>query len=235
MKKSKNFLWFIVMNLLIMSSVLSQNVVSKNGLMIDRGDIKLYLDDDTTSLISRHALKYIDFQKLGTVPRGDNWFDDTYKGKYLPVKYKKSGFDKGHLTPSHITTYDSITNRNSFSMFNAAPQYPYFNQHPWQELEASVEDSIKKYKSDAVIITGVIYNELKKTYIPKTRVKIPTHYFKIVTINLPTGTKTWCWIGSNVDDKKAKELHIKKECYKPTTLEELNNRFKVNGMKLSIK
>ena len=226
MKKSKleKIVWFIIMNLLIMSSVLSQNVVSKNGLFIDHGDVKLYLDDDTTSLISRHALKYSDFQKLGTVPRGDNWFDDTYKGKYLPVRYKKSGFDKGHLTPSHITTYDSTTNRNTFSMFNAAPQYPYFNEHPWQQLESMVEDSIKKYKLDAVIITGVIYNEIKKTYIPKTRIKIPTHYFKIVTI----GSKTWIWLGNNVDGKK--------DCIITTTsLEELNNRFKVNGMKVRIK
>ena len=178
MKKSKleKIIWFIVMNLLVISSVLSQNVVSKNGLMIDHGDVKLYLDDDTTSMVSIHKLKYENFLKLGSVPRGNNWYDDTYKGKYLPVKYKKSGFDKGHLTPSHITTYDSIANRNTFSMFNAAPQYPYFNEHPWQELEADVEDSIKKYKSDVIIITGVIYNENKKNYIPKSRIKIPTHY-----------------------------------------------------------
>ena len=207
-----------------MSSVLSQNVVSKNGLFIDHGDVKLYLDDDTSSLISRHLLKYDNFLKLGVVPRGDNWFDDTYKGKYLPVRYKKSGFDKGHLTPSHITTYDSTTNRNTFSMFNAAPQYPYFNQHPWQQLESMVEDSIKKYKLDAVIITGVIYNEINKTYIPKSRIKIPTHYFKIVTIS----SKTWIWLGNNVDGKK--------DCSITTTsLEELNNRFKVNGMKVRIK
>jgi hypothetical protein len=233
MKKSKleKIVWFIVMNLLIMSSGFSQKVVSKNSLIIDQGDVKLYLDDDTTSLISIDSLKYENFLKLGLVSRCDCWFDDTYKGKYLPVRYKKSGFDKGHLTPSHITTYDSTTNRNSFSMFNAAPQYPYFNQHPWEELEANVEDSISKYKLDAVIITGVIYNQIKKTYIPKSRIKIPTHYFKIVTI----GTKTWCWIGFNVEDKKAKKLHAKKECYKSTTLEELNNKFKANGMKVRIK
>ena len=226
MKKSKieKIVLFIIVMFITMSSVLSQNVVSKNSLIIDHGDVKLYLDDDTSSLISRHALKYSDFQKLVVVPRGDNWFDDTYKGKYLPVRYKKSGFDKGHLTPSHITTYDSTTNRNTFSMFNSAPQYSYFNQHPWQQLESMVEDSIKKYKSDAVIITGVIYNEIKKTYIPKSRIKIPTHYFKIVTI----GSKTWIWLGVNVDGKK--------DCFiTTTTLEELNNRFKVNGMKVRIK
>jgi DNA/RNA endonuclease G (NUC1) len=226
MRKSKleKIVWFIVMNFLIMSSVLSQNVVSKNGLVIDHGDVKLYLDDDTTSMVSIHKLKYENFLKLGSVARGNNWYDDTYKGKYLPVKYKKSGFDKGHLTPSHITTYDSITNRNTFSMFNAAPQYPYFNEHPWQELEADVEDSIKKYKSDVIIITGVIYNENKKNYIPKSRIKIPTHYFKIVTI----GSKTWVWLGVNADGKKDCIVTV-------TTLEDLNNRFKVNGMKVRIK
>lgn len=221
--KIEKIIIFISINIFIISGVFSQKVDSKNGLFIDHGDVKLYLDDDTSSLISKHTLKYSNFLKMGLVPRSDNWFDDTYKGKYLPVKYKKSGFDKGHLTPSHITTYDSTTNRNTFSMFNAAPQYPYFNQHPWQELETDVEDSIKKYKLDAVIITGVIYNELKKTYIPKSRIKIPSHYFKIVTI----GTKTWCWLGVNVDGKINCTITT-------TTLDDLNNRFKLNGMKVRI-
>jgi DNA/RNA endonuclease G (NUC1) len=184
----------------------------------------LYLDSDTSTLISKQTLKWINFKHLNKVERCECWFDDTYKGKYLPVKYKKSRFDKGHLTPSHITTYDRLANRNSFSMFNEAPQYAYFNRHSWKDLEISIEDTITKYKKDAIIITGVVYNENKKTYLPKSRIKIPTHYFKIVTI----GKKSWYWIGVNSNDKQ--------ECIiKETNLKDLNILFKKNSMKLRIK
>jgi DNA/RNA endonuclease G (NUC1) len=83
-------------------------------------------------------------------------------------------------------------------MLNQAPQYSYFNQHPWKNLEMNVEDSITKYKKDAVIITGVIYDENNKNYLPNSRIKIPTHYYKILVIN----KLTYIWLGVNADEKK---------------------------------
>ena len=214
----------LVMCLIFCNIVMSQKINTKNKLIINHGDMILYLDSDTSTLISKQTLKWDNFINIGKVERDNNWFDDTYKGKYLENKFQKTGFDKGHLTPSHITTYDSLVNHKSFSMYNEAPQYSYFNQQPWKNFEQNVEDTIRKYKSDVVIITGVIYNQKKKTYLPKSRIKIPTHYFKIVIID----KKTWCWIALNSENKK--------ECVvKETNLKDLNILFKGNGMKLTIK
>jgi len=210
--------------LLMSSFSFSQKVIVKNSLQIEHGDIKLYLDDDTCTMVSKHTISWKEFQKIGTYSRSEKWFDDKYTGKYLKKYYIKSGFDKGHLTPSHITTYDSLLNIKSFSMFNAAPQYKYFNQQSWQELESDVEDTIARYKLNATIITGVIYNEKDKKYLTKGRIKIPTHYFKILYI----GKKSWVWIGENVEDKD-------KCLVKSITLTELNLIIKKNSMRLIIK
>jgi len=200
------------------------NVITKNKLVIPHGDITLYLDNDTTTLVSKHIVTYKNFENIGTVDRCNCWFQDTYKGKYIKNKFVKTGFDMGHLTPSSITSYDSIVNKNSFSMFNEAPQYAYFNEHPWKDLEMSVEDSIAKYKKDAIIITGVIYDENKKKYLPNSKIKIPTHYYKILTIN----KLVYVWIGINADGKKNCKIS-------QTNLFDLNKLFINNKMELIIR
>ena len=211
-------------SVLISGLFLSQKITVKNSLQIQHGDIVLYLDDDTCTLVSKHTITYQEFQKLGTWSRSDKWFDDTWTGKYLKKYYTNTNYDKGHLTPSHITTYDSLLNSSSFSMFNQAPQAKYFNEHTWQKLESDVEDTIQKNKSDAVIITGVIYNEKNKTYLGNSKIKIPTHYFKVLFIS----KKQWVWIGENVEDKAKCQVKLIK-------LSDLNLIFKKNSMNLNIK
>jgi DNA/RNA endonuclease G (NUC1) len=211
--------------LLITQPLLSQTISGNNkNLVIKHKDITLYLDTDTSTMVSKLNFKYSNFSKLGKYPRCNCWFIDTLsrlkESNYST--YIKSDFDRGHLTPSHIVTYDSLINKYSFSLFNQAPQYSYFNQHPWEKLEERTEKIIDSLKQDAVIITGVIYNEKSKTYLGK--VKIPTHYYKILTI----GKNQWVWIAQNSAKKE--------ECVvKSTTLKDLNDVFVKNKMKLKIK
>jgi DNA/RNA endonuclease G (NUC1) len=171
-------------------------------------------------MVSKHTISYTNFKNLGKYPRDNRWFQDTYKGKYIKSNYTHTGYDLGHLTPSSITSYDSITNHNSFSMFNQAPQLAHFNEHPWEQLEMHVEDTIAKYKSDAVIITGVIYDYTKNTYLAKSRIRVPVSYYKILTLS----NKAYAWIGSNLN-----------EGIIPTSINELNEIFKLNKMVLTIK
>jgi DNA/RNA endonuclease G (NUC1) len=71
---------------------------------------------------------------------------------------------------------------------------------------------------DAVVITGVIYDNNIK-YLPKSRIKIPVSYYKILTIN----KIIYCWMGSNING----EIII-------TDLLTLNKIFKVNKLNLNI-
>ncbi len=203
---------------MVMSSY-SQTVTTDNKLIIKHGDITLYLTKDTCSMVSKHVLKFSSFLKLDK-ERDNRWFQDTYKGKYFKDAYLKTGYDIGHLTPSHITSYDNELNHKSFSLFNAAPQVAGFNRGKWAQLEGDVEDFISKSKQDVVIITGVIYDPNNKKFMGKSKIPIPSAFFKVLFIN---GT-TKCWIGSNING-----------LITLTTLVDLNNIFKLNKMDLIIK
>ena len=215
-------LTLIILTILLALNCYSQTqVVTKNKLIINHKDITLYLDDDTTTLVSVHNLKYSDFLNIGKVPRKtpDPWFVDTYTGKYNKKYFAKTGYDLGHLTPFHITSYSQEISDFSFSLFNEAPQLSDFNEHAWEQLERKVQDTIKKYKEDVIIITGVVYNENIKKYLQNSKIKIPTHYYKILKLK----TKIYCWIGDNTTG-----------VIKETTLNDLNLLFVKNKINLKI-
>jgi DNA/RNA endonuclease G (NUC1) len=200
---------------LLSTTLMSQIVATKNKLILNHGDMILYLSNDTLPMVSRHSVSYSKF-KLDK-DRDDNWFQDKYK-KMDKGAYKKTGYDLGHLTPSHITSYDDTLNHRSFSLYNQAPQLAKFNRGNWKSLEASVEDSILKYKSNATVITGVIYDATCKP-LPNSKITIPSSYFKVLYI----GKKVYCWIGSNTNCE-----------VKPIKLVELNAIFEKNKMGLTI-
>jgi len=199
-------------------NMFSQTITTDNKLIIPHGDITLYLTKDTCALVSKHVLKFSSFIKLDK-ERDNKWFQDTYKGKYTKDSYLKTGYDIGHLTPSHITSYDNALNHLSFSLFNAAPQLAAFNRGKWAQMEGDVEDIIAKSKQDAVIITGVIYDPTNIKFMGKSRIPIPQSFFKVLFLN---GTSR-CWIGSNING-----LIV------TVTLKDLNELFKRNKMNLVI-
>jgi DNA/RNA endonuclease G (NUC1) len=210
---------FLLLVLFIGMNSYGQTVITDNKLIIPHGDITLYLTKDTCALVSKHVLKFSSFVKLDK-ERDNKWFQDTYKGKYTKDSYLKTGYDIGHLTPSHITSYDNDLNHQSFSLFNAAPQLAGFNRGVWAQMESGVEDILAKHKKDAVIITGVIYNPKNTKFMGKSRIPIPISFFKVLFIN----NTTQCWIGSNLNG-----LIVS------ITLKDLNNLFVLNKMNLNIK
>ena len=185
-----------LLTILLLSTITLFGQVSFNEpkSVIKHNELTLYLDSDNNSFISKHELKYNNFLKLDS-DRDDKWHSEI-KGPYSKEPYLYSGYDMGHLTPSHITSYNDTLNHHSFSFYNQAPQLAGFNRGKWKRLEMSVEDSISKYKSDVIIITGVIYNETKKVYLGKSKIKIPEMYYKIITIKTKKPL-TYFWIGSN--------------------------------------
>lgn len=206
----------IIILMALSNIALSQTVTVGNKLAIKHGDLVLYPSNDTLPMASRHSIKFSKF-KLDS-DRDDRWFQDRYK-KVSKAAYKGTGYDLGHLTPAHITSYDDSLNYNSFSLYNQAPQLARFNRGSWKRLESAVEDSILKYKKDAVVITGVIYDTTPK-YLGSSKIKIPSHYFKCVFV----GSYKWCWIGSNDSSGEIRTI----------SLQELNAIFekKKSGLKI---
>ncbi len=160
---------------------------------INHGDLTFYLDKDTASFVSVHKVTYQQVIKLDG-KRSDKWHKEKPFGPYNREAYQRSGYDLGHLTPSNITSYNDSLNYHSFSLFNQAPQLAGFNRGKWSQLENYVEQLILKKKLDAIVITGVIYDNKEKTYLSKSRIKIPIAYYKIVVFS---NNKVYAWMGSN--------------------------------------
>lgn len=182
-----------LMILLLTITTYAQTLTTNSRLKIKHGDITLYLTKDTCSLVSKHKISYLEFLKLDK-DRDDRWFRDTYKGKYYKEPYIRSGYDLGHLTPSHITSYDNVLNHNAFSLFNQAPQLSGFNRGNWLKLERIIEQTISKYQKDAIIFTGVIYGP-NRSYLNNSRIPIPIYFYKVLFI----GGKSYAWVGSNTN------------------------------------
>ena len=161
---------------------------------IKHNTLTFYLDKDTASFVSVQKVKLDELKKL-TGKRYDKWFKEKPFGPYKKDYYEHTGYDLGHLTPSDITSYSDTVNKFSFSLFNQAPQLAAFNRGKWNQLEQKVSETLVKEGSGATIITGVIYDNVNKTYLGKSRIKIPISYYKIVV----TKKKTVCYIGSNIN------------------------------------
>ena len=193
---------------LFTTTIFAQTVtIDSTAVTIKHNELTFYLDADTNTYVSVQQITKDQIKNL-VGPRTDYWHNEVPVGPYKQSAYVHTGYDLGHLTPCKITMYSQVpkgcpaaerskyTNYNSFSMFNQAPQLAAFNEHPWEHLEMAVIDTILKAKTNAVIITGVIYNNKHKTYLPKSRIKIPIDYYKIVVLG---NGKVMAWIGSNIN------------------------------------
>lgn len=197
MMKIMNFKRLLVIFFVILSSLVQAQSVKIDSISftIKHGDVIFYLDKDTASFVSVHSISYKEFVKIDG-KRSEKWHKEKPNGPYNREPYQKSGYDLGHLTPSNITSYDDSLNYHSFSFFNQAPQLAGFNRGKWAQLEMQVEGLILKKKADAVIITGVIYDNNNKQYLSKSRIKVPIAYYKIVVFDKK---KSYAWVGSNVN------------------------------------
>lgn len=189
-------LFFLFIFIFVSGLSFAQKVkVTGPAFMVNHNKLTFYLDSDTASLISVQKLEYEDITKL-TGKRSDKWHKEPPYGPYYKDAYLHSGYDLGHLTPSNITSFDSLINYTSFSLFNQAPQLAAFNRGKWAQLESQVEDLIKKEKKNALVITGVIYKQVETEYLTGSRIKIPIYFYKVLVF---LDKEARVWIGSNIN------------------------------------
>ena len=107
-----------------------------------------------------------------------------------PADYSKSGYDKGHLTPSHDAP--TVTDqRDTFSMSNMVPQTPKSNEVAIRIVEAKVHEIVET-GTGAHIVTGVIVGDNPNTI--GRGVVVPDDTFKAV--HFDDGT-TCVWVFPN--------------------------------------
>lgn len=107
--------------------------------------------------------------------------------------YKGSGFDRGHLCAA-ADTGTPLAMENSFFLTNIAPQTPAFNRGYWKKVEQHVRKLTREYQV-VHAFTGPLYMSTKgrngKRYVKyevigKSEVAVPTHFFTLIFVELPT-------------------------------------------------
>jgi endonuclease G len=94
--------------------------------------------------------------------------------------YRRSGFDRGHLSPSGDMP-GREQQQQSFSLANIAPQNGELNRGPWAELESRVRD-LAQNSGEVWVVTGVLFEGAQVNTTPDGRVMVPTAFWKAVMV-----------------------------------------------------
>jgi len=126
--------------------------------------------------------------------------DDEVIPKHLRASmtdYRGSGFDRGHMAPAadHRSSKEAMD--DTFFMTNMCPQCPQFNRGYWSKFEKHIRD-LTQYYQNIYVITGPLYlpytkengnRFVKYQVIGNNDVAVPTHFFKIITMEDWQGKK----------------------------------------------
>lgn len=92
--------------------------------------------------------------------------------------YKRSGYDRGHLSPSGDMSTRQAQDE-SFSLANMIPQHPCSNEGIWAGLESSVR-TVALRQGEIFVVTGPIYSGGKADKTIGSGVAVPDAVFKAV-------------------------------------------------------
>lgn len=155
----------------------------------------LFDDKAGIAILSAYTVTYEQARNMGMFPRenvSNSWRTNkelTHQGTnemYHGHGRGKQGFDKGHLNPAYINSFDKKHVLATFTYSNAVPQYGSFNRGLWRKFERKIvnyvtEQCAIKNKSSAVmyLMTGSskfrLQDGTEKPVHDKGQIKI--HYF----------------------------------------------------------
>ena len=142
----------------------------------------MYSGVSRTPLWSAEYLTRQRLQQAKQIDRDDSFHEESRLPESMRAKlsdYSGSGYDRGHLSPN-----GDMANRSqqydSFSLANIAPQSPRNNRYIWRNIESATRNLTQQY-GEVYTVTGVAFTS-KKTKRLKSRVLVPSHFFKAVYI-----------------------------------------------------
>ncbi len=92
--------------------------------------------------------------------------------------YRRSGFDRGHMTPSGDAPTDG-TQAETFALSNVVPQTNALNSGAWSHIEQTVR-SLALRDGDVYVVTGPAYYSSVIATIGPDHVKVPSSTWKAV-------------------------------------------------------
>ena len=106
--------------------------------------------------------------------------------------YARSGFDRGHMTPSGDMP-DPVAQQQSFSLANIVPQTAKLNRGVWERIESAVRTLVKR-QGEAYVVTGPAFQGANLQQIGG-RVLVPTSTWKAIYI--PATGDAGAWLCTN--------------------------------------
>lgn len=141
----------------------------------------LYSDNTRTALWSAERLTAMAVEAARRLPRDS----DFYEEDRLPASararlddYLRSGFDRGHLSPSADFS-DKSAQAESFSLANIVPQNSVSNRRTWSHIETSTRRLAREHGTIHVV-TGPVFSKDAATL--NGRVRVPTFLWKAIYV-----------------------------------------------------
>ena len=102
-------------------------------------------------------------------------------GSATPADYKKSGYDRGHLSPAADFAFDQNAMSETFYMSNMSPQKGGLNRGLWKDLESKVREWAEIF-GRVYVVSGPILEKPAEEYqsIGENKVSVPEFYYKVI-------------------------------------------------------
>jgi len=104
------------------------------------------------------------------------------------VDYTRSGFDRGHMTPSGDMP-GSAAQEQSFSLANIVPQTAQLNRGVWVRIESAVRTLVKR-RGEAYVVTGPAFQGANLQQIGG-RVLVPSSTWKAIYVPATGDAGAW--------------------------------------------
>ena len=104
-------------------------------------------------------------------------------GSATLADYKKSGYDRGHLTPAGDMVFSREAMSETFYMSNMCPQAAAFNRGIWKDLEDQVREWVRLY-GVAYVVSGPVLSKPASEYpfIGESKVAVPEFFYKAILV-----------------------------------------------------
>lgn len=104
-------------------------------------------------------------------------------GSATLADYKKSGYDRGHLTPAGDMVFSREAMSETFYMSNMCPQAAAFNRGIWKDLEDQVREWVRLYGA-AYVVSGPVLSKPASEYpfIGQSKVAVPEFFYKAILV-----------------------------------------------------
>lgn len=104
-------------------------------------------------------------------------------GSATLADYKKSGYDRGHLTPAGDMVFSREAMSETFYMSNMCPQSAAFNRGIWKDLEDQVREWVRLYGA-AYVVSGPVLSKPASEYpfIGESKVAVPEFFYKAILV-----------------------------------------------------